>query len=280
MPEETTPQTPVSGPVDDITGDEAFAQAMAEGSEDAGDDATPTQDATQSENADDPDITVGGVTLPQSAWLDLEKAGNIHKAATEKFQEAARIKEEFGPAKEFFDMWEQGPEAQKRIIEELQKMHTAAVGQPNQATVAQNVDLEDMTDTERALYAQIQAMQAQLTQFTQSVSPVITDLRGFVDGEKTSRKTLEAVREIKAKHGIDFTPEQVMQFTENGITDPVKAMDFIKPMLGKAFNTGQQAAVQKPAAPSGHGGRTFDASSSEISGDEAFKLMMKGYVPV
>lgn len=236
---------------------------------------TETQDETQEEEST---ITLDGVEYSKEELTSLIEAGKspseIHKAATQKFQEASEMRKQYEEVRQFLDMWNQGSDMQAKIIQQLQELHTS--DNPN-TTVEEP---EFYSDTERALWQSNHQLQQKLSQLEKQILPALGEVQQFVKGESQAKQDSKTVAAIKESFGIDVPLTQLVAMRESGISDPLKAIEFFKPWMGKAAEVGAEKAKAKPNTPSGVSGDTFDLNDPKLDGDDVFRLMMKGKRPV
>lgn len=259
----------------DLTADEEFALLTQEGNEEG----NPAEDQPPATDK----IKIGDKEYDLDTLATLipvgERAQEIEKGARQKFDEAAALRKEMDvKAEQLSDMqtiwnaWTQGTAQEKQLI--LQQLAQEIPGE--------GINEADLTDNEAAIkrafeqrMAGLEAQNKQLQETLKALVPVLEDVKAWTGTKKEAEVMQGQIAEIKTKTGMDVSPELLSKWKESGITDPIKALDVILPMLQAVKNTPDK----QPEIPNKTLENTFDPDDPSIDVDEMFHRMNRGEVP-
>jgi hypothetical protein len=108
-------------------------------------------------------------------------------------------------------------------------------------------------------------------------------VREFVSKERTEREVKEQIAAIETQFGTKIDADTIAKWRESGITDPVKALGVIAPLLKQAAaaGAGRKAEVAGTSTgPAKTEGRTFSFSDPDLTTDDHYRLILKGYTGV
>lgn len=232
----------------------------------------------------------------QEALATSRQAKELEKGAREKFDEAAALRkqlaveaEDLANMRTIWNAWQSGDKAmQGKLLSELAEEAGMTVAQVKSELEDFNPD--DLTTNENRLYRQNQALKNRLDQLegklthldgtVKAVVPALEEIRKYADSEKEAKQIQADIAAIKQKTGQDISGEQIKTWRDNGITDPVKAIDVLAPMLQKATQEGANKARTPGEAPDTTQSNTFDPNDPDMDPDEMLARLRKGEIPI
>ena len=243
-------------------------------------------------------------TLGDEAFTADQLAEMIPKAKdyTKKTQELAAQRKEVEQLKQVTDTWNSQPEMRPVILQHMAQQLTPeqraqiglGVSSPSTQTADPDIDLDELTDNEQAIYLKGQREIATLKAQLSEVSPLLGQLKQMVE-QQAQEKTIslaaqQAANALNMELGVTgITPESVAAaMKETGLQDAEAAWLKVnrKSLLTAGVKQGvQQAVVNKPNAPGKSGTRTFDPYATDAdgkflyTGDEAARMIAKGWTP-
>lgn len=209
------------------------------------------------------------------------KAKELERASTQRFMEASEErkaieaeKARLGDMQTIWDAWENGTPQQRQYI--VQQLSQSAGITESTDNVSWEGNEELLSRQNIQLQNRIDALEAKLM----GISPILEDVRSFTNTEKESRQMISDIAIIKEKTGHDVSADQIRQWKENGITDPVKAIEVIKPLLQNAISVGAQKARGKTdEIPAQSKNNVFDPNDPDMTPDEMLRHIMAGHSP-
>ena len=226
-------------------------------------------------------IEYEGEQLTQEQFVERMSKG---KDATKKWQQAAQLKAEAESVKEQAEQWNQletvftqfGPE---KAIAMLAQSYNVA----NPATSQPQVDLEDFSDNEKMLYAQLQQAEAKMKQFeanNKQLTSVLNSLDEYVKEQRVGETASSIAAAIQAEYGVQVTPSELRASVERtGINDLTASWlkENASALVKKTFVKGHnQAAAPKPNSPTG---QSNSFSTKGLRASEIHANISKGLVP-
>lgn len=197
---------------------------------------------------------------------DLELTHDQIKEYKAQAELIPQLKQRAEIADQITQLWEQGPEGQKRVIEALQEL--AGVSQPVSSTQQQTVDtngfpVEDLSDEGKYLFEENKKLKEELKAVNEYVnSQIKTQKIAQVD-----HQTNQAIQSLKDSFNVEVSKEDLYQaVNQTGITDLEAAwLKVNKAKLTQPAVT-PPAQVIKPVSPTGTTGvfSTKGMSASQI----------------
>ena len=274
MPTENIEQSP----------DAVFEEIMAGGDEDKTEEPTPVADK----------IKVGESEYTPEELATLidkgQRASEIERGGREKFDAAAAKEAALEDKLTVFNAYENGtPEQRQYIVKELAKANGVTIAEAKEQIEDFATELLNPADNEVVLERQLKAalkeiatLKNQVTHLdgtVKSVVPTLNEIREFASTEKEARQIQSDISQIKEKTGQIVTPEQIKEWRDNGIADPVKAIGVLLPMLQQATKDGADKARKGSDAPDKLVTQTFDSDDPNMGPDEMLARIRKGEIP-
>lgn len=202
-----------------------------------------------------------------------EKAKEIEAGSTKKFMEAAEIRKTVEPWLQIHEAWKTGdPTAQAQVKEFLGIKEAAPA-----------MDEATLTTEEKTLYRLLQKQNAELESLrsiVKTAEPALRSTLEFTESIKAERQDKLHAAEIKSKFGIELTPEQVGDWRQKGISDPIQALELFAPMIKAAKQVGEKTGVKKQDAEIPAKGSTNVFDDTNMSADQLLRELMKGNRPI
>lgn len=270
--------------------DAVFQAQLEEGKGQEGQQPSPT---VETYKIGDEELTAEQI---QEALATSRQAKEIEKGARQKFDEAADMRKSIEAEREnlanmriIWDAWNSGnPEERAKIVKGLASEAGLTVAEVRESLA--NLNEDDFTENEAQIYRQLQAERARndrlearlnhLEGTVKGVIPTLEDIRQFTSSEKEARQIQSDIAQIKEKTGQDISPEQIKAWRDNGISDPVKAIDVLAPMLKNAVQTGAEKARKGNEIPAATRADTIDPDDPDVDADQLFQAFLKNQVPL
>lgn len=218
-------------------------------------------------------ISVLGETYTEEQLRELLEAGKNAKSfiasATQKAQEAAELKRQAEEAQQYAELGKALLEAYQNKGQEGVNEVVAAISTAIPRESGPGIDPSELTENEYALYQIIQQQQAQIAQMSQlyqQVAPKLTDLEGFYMTAKQREEASQIASSIKQTYGVDLPLEEINRMRESGISDPVKALGYMRTLV---------KGNPSPFVPSD---RSNLVDESDMSADDIFLSRWRGNV--
>lgn len=228
-----------------------------------------TDNEPEVEEEDGSRLNVLGEEYTADELRELLEAGRNAKSfiasATQKAQEAAELRRQAEEDSQYAELGKALLEAyQKSGLEGAQSVVQAiATAVPRE----ESLDTSEFTENELTLYRIIQQQQAQIAQMSNLYSqfaPKVQDLESFYATAKRREEASDIARAIREAHGVDVPPEEIFRMQESGISDPVKALGYIKTLTKNS-----------PTAPAD---RHNLVDESDMTADDLFLSRWRGNV--
>lgn len=244
-------------------------------------------------------ITLGEAeySLEELATLvaDGKRAQEIERGGREKFETAAARQreldareQEIADMRTIWDAFRNGSPAERQMLVEALAQEAGVT--PGGADAPTQINEADLTENELALHRYNQSLRREidqmrsamsgLSQTVQSIREPLEEIRQYTNSEKEARQIQADIAAIKEKTGHTVSGEQIKLWRDNGIADPVKAVDVLLPMLAKATRDGAQKARKQEEIPVAGKSESLDPNDPSVSPDELFREhMRKNHVP-
>lgn len=245
----------------------------------------------------------------------LGETGELVKGSNKKMEEAAELRKraesELASAadyKELAQMWTTGkspaaPGLSAAQVRAAVMQHLFSIADPEAQSLIRQVVTggaasasakpggvlpEGMTfesKMEEFLHGQLQAALSKIDQLgtqVQALGGVIPEVKGFIGSQKDAQQVEQWKAALKSSFGYEATDEQIAKMRDSGITDPLKAFEFFKPMLEQSFVKGSEKRSEGGAPPGTptSGGKTFDPYDPKLRPGEISRLLAAGFTPV
>lgn len=208
---------------------------------------------------------------------DAERAKEIEKGGREKFEQAAELQKQVEAEKEkladhlvVFNAWTNGtPEERRMILQELAK-----------AIPGEDIPESTLTENEAAIkrmfegrISELEGVIRQQKGQLDKIAPMLEDIRTWTGSKKEAEEIDAQIAALKEK-GIDASREQLQHWKDNGIADPLKALNVIVPLMG---NKGVEK--QPDEVPAKTLDNTFDPDDPDMGPDEIAQRIARGEIP-
>lgn len=232
----------------------------------------------------------------KEALATSRQAKELEKGARAKFDEAATMRQQLAAEAEdlanmriIWDAWKSGDKpTQQKLISELASEAGMTVAQVKNEL--ENFDPNDLTENELKLHRQNQALQrrqealearlAQLDGTVKAIREPLEEIRAYTNSEKEAKQIQSDIAAIKEKTGHEISGEQIKTWRDNGISDPVKAIGVLLPMLKEATVKGAEQARKGSEIPAQTQTDTFDPDDPNIDPDDMFdRLVRRNQIP-
>jgi hypothetical protein len=217
---------------------------------------------------------------------DARRAKEIEAGGRKAFEDAATERKALDAERQqvqdlalLRQSWESGdPTAQKMILDFL--------GTEAGTKTEETSDLEDPTENETALQRAIRETRAETTREIaqlrgqlQALAPVLGELKEFTEAEKGTRVEQSVIADVKAKFGIDITPEKVKELKGKGL-DPIAFYEEAAPLVQAGLKSGAEKARKGNELPEGTlADDQFDPDDPTLGPDQILRLLESGKRP-